>query len=91
MEDENIDEIDQGEPEVDLYSEKGREELAEDDEIDEIEEGFMQGYEGGDRLAKCAICKKILADDFVEEEFEEEIYRFCTDEHAEAYKRKKQS
>lgn len=76
------------EEETDLYSEEGREESIEDDEIDEVEEGFMQGYDSGDRLARCALCKKLLTDDFVEEELNDEIYRFCNEEHLEAYKKK---
>lgn len=76
------------EPDEDLYSEGGREELMEEDEIDELEEGFMQGYEGGDKMAKCALCDKILASEFVEEEINGEIYRFCSDKHAEIYKKK---
>ncbi|MBI2663159.1 hypothetical protein HYX15_01360 [Candidatus Woesearchaeota archaeon] len=76
------------EEETDVYSEEGREESIEDDEIDEVEEGFMQGYDSGDRLAKCSLCHKPLTDDFVEEELNDEIYRFCNEEHAEAFKRK---
>ncbi|MDP6642263.1 MAG: hypothetical protein QGF74_02715 [Candidatus Nanoarchaeia archaeon] len=72
----------------DVYSEEGREESIEDDEIDEVEQGFMQGYDAGDRLAKCSLCLKILSDDFIEEELKGELYRFCSEEHAETYKRK---
>ena len=35
-----------GEKEVDVYSEEGREELVEGDEISEKEEGFSEGAEG---------------------------------------------
>ena len=87
--DENFEEFGEGvEKEDDLYSEEGREKSIDDDEIDEVEEGFMQGYDAGERLTKCALCHKLLADDFVEEELNDEIYRFCSDEHAESYKRK---
>ncbi len=91
MKEEHSDEfedVETEEEETGLYSEEGREESIEDDEIDEVEEGFMQGYGSGDRLAKCALCRKPLADDFVEEELDNEIYRFCSEEHAEAFRRK---
>lgn len=70
----------------DIYNEEAREEMLEDDEIDAIEEGFTQGYEAEDRLTRCALCHKILADDFIEEEIGGDIYRFCSEEHAEEYK-----
>lgn len=64
------------------------EESFEDDEIDEIEEGFMEGYEEGERAATCALCKRLFGSDFIEEEIDGEIYRFCSENHAEAFKRK---
>ena len=73
----------------DLYSEDSREEAMEDDEVDELEEGFMKGYEEGDKMAKCSLCKKPLGKSFVEEEINDEIYRFCSEEHADAYNRKR--
>src|SRR3989344_6574106 len=76
------------ENEEDLYSEDGREDAIEDDEVDELEEGFMKGYEGGDKLAKCALCKKPLGKNFVEEELNSELYRFCSEEHADVFTRK---
>ena len=91
MEDEeDHEEFEEDEDEDDsLYSEEGREDSIEDDEIDGVEEGFMQGYGSGDRLTKCALCHKLLTDDFVEEEIKDELYRFCSDDHVEAYKKKK--
>jgi len=73
-----------------IYSEEGREEQLEDDEIDDVEQGFMQGYEQGDRLAKCALCKKILSDRYVEEEIDGETYHFCCENHAELFIKKQQ-
>jgi len=73
----------------DLYAEEGREGAMEDDEVDELEEGFMQGYEAGDKMAKCALCKKPIGKDFVEEEIGNEKYRFCSEDHAEAYIKKR--
>lgn len=72
------------------YSPAGREEAIEDDEVDELEEGFMEGYEEGERAANCGLCKKLLGTDFIEEEIEGKLYRFCTEAHAEAFQRKHQ-
>ena len=73
-----------------IYTEEGREELEEDeDELTNLDSGFMQGYNVGSKLAKCPLCKKPLGDDFVEEEINEQIYRFCSDEHAEKFMEKK--
>ena len=75
-EEENLDEEDE---EKDVYSEEGREELTDDDEIDELEEGFMEGYEEGEHQAKCAECNMILVgQDFVEEIIGGHHYRFCS-------------
>jgi len=69
-----------------IYSEEGREELIDkEDEITDTDEGFMQGYDEGEKLAMCALCKTILEDNFVEREIDGEIYRFCSDKHAEIY------
>ncbi len=75
--------------EEDVYSEEGQEELIEGDEINEIEEGFMEGYlEEG--LAKCETCGKVLKEpeETVELEIDDEIHRFCSEKCAEEYKRK---
>ena len=49
-----------GKRETDVYTEEGREELMEDDEISPAEEGFAKGAEGKGSYAKCAHCGKIL-------------------------------
>src|SRR3989338_7865775 len=85
---EEYNDVELEEDEEDLYSEEGREEAMEDDEVDELEEGFMKGYEGGDKLAKCALCKKPLKQNFIEEELHGELHRFCSEEHADAFIRK---
>ena len=75
-----------GKKEDTIYSEEGMEELTESDEISDLEEGFMEGYESGLRSGtKCPVCGEILEDDFVEREYNDEIYRFCSDEHAEKW------
>jgi len=68
-----------------IYSEEGRKNQIEEDEITDADEGFMKGYEEGEKMAKCPICREALDDDFVEKEIDGEIYRFCSDEHAEEF------
>ncbi len=69
-----------------IYSEEGREELMEDeDEITDLDEGFMQGYEEGEKLSECCNCGKVLKDKTVEEEIDGELLRFCSSECASAY------
>jgi hypothetical protein len=69
----------------DIYSEEGREELVDDDEISPTEEGFMEGAHDGGQGAKCRRCGKILDDDFIERKFGDNILRFCSDECVEKY------
>lgn len=69
----------------DIYSEEGREDLVEDDEISPTEEGFMEGAHDDGQGAKCRKCGKILTDDFIERRIKDEIYRFCSDECAKKY------
>ena len=73
--------------EVEIYEEEAREEAEEDDEIDELEEGFMQGYDN-DNLTDCANCKKILDGDVIEEELDGNLYRFCSEHCAEEFEKK---
>ncbi len=82
--------FEEGDHEGDVYDEEGREELEESDEITEVEEGFLEGYEEGEHQAKCAECGKVLIDEkFVEEELEGHHYRFCSEECADAFEVKK--
>ncbi|MBS3168237.1 hypothetical protein J4216_03875 [Candidatus Woesearchaeota archaeon] len=70
----------------DIYTKEGRRELEEEDQIVEDEEGFMEGYEQGEVLSKCANCGKVLIDEkFVEEEFNGELFRFCSNECANSF------
>lgn len=71
-----------------IYSDESREDMVDEDEIDSLEEGFMQGYDEGEASAKCALCKKVLTQDFVEEEINGKIYRFCSEEHADLFIKK---
>lgn len=74
----------------DIYSEEGREDLVEDDEISPTEEGFMEGAEGDGQGAKCRKCGKVLMGDFIERKVDDEIYRFCSDECADKYVEEKE-
>ena len=80
-----------GEKEETVYSEEGREKLAEDDEIEPFEEGYMEGAEGRGKKNCCAECGKLISEDdenIVEREFEGEVKWFCSEEHAENYAKK---
>ena len=75
--------FEEGTHEGDIYDEEGREELEDADEITELEEGFIEGYEEGEHLAKCAECGKVSIDEnFLEEELDGKHYRFCSEECA---------
>ncbi len=72
----------------DVYSEKGLEDLEDDDEIDVVEEGLMEGFHEGGKLTKCAYCGRILSDakdEVFEEMVGDKVYRFCSADHAELY------
>ena len=74
----------------DIYSNTGREELIdEEDEITDVDEGFMKGYEEGEKTTVCPNCHKLLEDDVVEQEFDEETYRFCSSDCATAFAEKR--
>lgn len=79
-------EMDEGDVEEEVYSEAAREDMMEDeDEITDSDEGFMKGYDEGSKMVKCPACGKILEKDFVEREINDEVYRFCCEDHAEKY------
>jgi len=74
-----------GNKEEDVYSEAGRDELREDDEISDWEEGFSQGAEAGGSKAKCAECGKILKEKFVEKKIGKKMFRFCSNKCVDKY------
>lgn len=79
-------EMETGGKDVDVYKEKGAEILQEGDEISDLEEGFVEGYE--EDTAKCALCGKIIkTDEPVELKIKGEHYMFCSEEHAEEFKK----
>ena len=86
-------EMEEGKLEEDVYTKEGSELLESDDEINELEEGFMEGYiQSGDgkdgHVAKCSNCGKIIKDKFVEMQIKKEIFRFCSTSCADKFKRR---
>ena len=80
---EKMKDMELGDAESDIYSGAGREELIEEeDEITDLDEGFMKGYEEGAKVAECKNCKSVLLDNFVESIVDDETCRFCTQECA---------
>ncbi|HLC72251.1 MAG TPA: hypothetical protein VJH37_01595 [Candidatus Nanoarchaeia archaeon] len=78
------------EKEEGIYSDP--EELLEDeDELDDVDEGFMKGYNESEVVVKCAQCKKIIEDEVVQEEFDDEVLKFCSQECLNEYEEKKLS
>ncbi|MBI4141662.1 hypothetical protein HY484_01930 [Candidatus Woesearchaeota archaeon] len=81
-----------GQKEADIYTEEGREELTEDDEMEPWEEGFAEGATGRGQKAHCPVCGKILSQDeseIVEREYRGETYWFCSDKCAKTGVKKK--
>ncbi len=76
--------------EFNLYNEESREELSEADELDPEEAGFMQGYDEESNPAECATCKAVLGKNFVEEQIKDETYRFCSEDCADKFEKKKE-
>lgn len=80
--------MDIGEKEEEVYSEAGLEDLSgEEDEITDVDEGVMKGYIEGAKAAKCVTCGKVLEEDIVELEHNDQTYRFCCSDCAEKYKK----
>ena len=81
VDEEKMKKMETGELDEDVYTEEGREELVEEDEISDVEEGFVKGYEEGG--ANCDNCGKVLVDEsMVEEEIGGKECRFCCGECA---------
>ncbi|MEK6974169.1 MAG: hypothetical protein AABW41_02970 [Nanoarchaeota archaeon] len=76
------------EEEDSIYSDNYLEEATEDDEIDELEEGFMKGYDE-DNEEICSNCGKVLTGyDTVEIEQGKKTYKFCSERCAEKFRKK---
>ncbi|MDO8642672.1 MAG: hypothetical protein Q7R76_03745 [Candidatus Woesearchaeota archaeon] len=72
-----------------LETEEGREEAAEDDEIEPWEEGFIEGANMEGQLGKCANCgDMITAENCVEKKIDGELKRFCSEKCFEKYEEK---
>jgi len=72
------------------FDEEEREDMLEDDEITNLEEGVLQGYEEGKTMDSCANCgQAIIDEDFVEEKIEGKIHRFCSTECADEFEERK--
>ena len=79
-------EMETGELEEDVYTEEGRENLVEDDEITTAEEGFMEGADDLGQQGKCANCGAALKEDnTVEKEMGGDVKWFCSDKCASDY------
>ena len=72
-----------------IYSEEGREDMLENDEIDAFEEGFMKGAEMDGQSAKCRKCGRILIkrEEIVERNIDDKDIWFCSEECAEKYEK----
>ena len=67
-----------------------REQLLEADEIDPVEEGFLEGYEEEGTNAVCAECGKPFADEsLIEKEFDDEIVSFCSEKCLKKYEKRR--
>jgi uncharacterized protein with PIN domain len=83
--------IREGEKDVDLYEEPGRDEAMEEDIISPREEAFMEGEDTETEEGVCEQCGNVLSDDpneVVEEKVGELIHFFCSDKCAEKYREK---
>lgn len=80
-----------GQEDEDVYTDAGREKLVEDDEIDPMEAGIMQGATDDGQLGKDALTGEPLmgVEDVVELEIKGVLYRFVNSENAEEFKLKK--
>lgn len=61
----------------------------EEETFDEGEEGFMKGYEGEGNPVYCDKCHKLLNREFIEKEYKGESYKFCSEQCADEFEKKK--
>ncbi len=88
-EEEIKEDMDTGEKEADVYSQEGRDDLEDDEEIDTIEQGFMEGASGGGQLGKDALTgESLIGTETVELKIKGKIYRFVNSENADKFKKK---
>lgn len=78
-----------GKDEKDVYSHEGREELIEENEIEDWEEGFAEGAEGVGHEGHCMNCKKMLDEDSTfEAVMNKKKYLFCSEKCLIQFKKK---
>jgi hypothetical protein len=72
-----------------IYGEDYLGEAEENDEVDELEEGFMKGYDQ-ENSELCGYCHKVLTgyDDTIEIEINNKLYKFCSERCADKFKKK---
>ena len=72
----------------DVYDEETRNKLAEDAEITPREEGFMEGYDEGDKSSNCPKCGTVIVEkeNVVEREIDGGHYMFCSENCAENFR-----
>lgn len=82
--------MDEGEKDEDVYTEEGIQKLEENDEIEPWEEGFVEGAKDFGQLGKDALTGEPLmgADDIVEMELGEKMYRFVSRANAEKFRKR---
>jgi|SaaInlStandDraft_6_1057023.scaffolds.fasta_scaffold01322_11 hypothetical protein len=87
MKDDNLFDNEEGNQKEGIYSDEGRAEMLENDEIDAFEEGFMKGAEMDGQNAKCRKCGRMLVkrEEIVEREIDDKIVWFCSEECAEKF------
>ncbi len=85
--------MEHGDKDEDIYSKEGREKLVEDDEIDPIEAGIMEGASQAGQLGKDALTGEPLMDveDVIETEIDGKVYRFVNQENAEKFRKNKEN
>ncbi len=74
-----------GEKDADVYTEEGREELLEDDQVSPREEAFSEGATDRGGQGKCAACGKVLSqnqEEIIEREIDHKPVFFCSNECA---------
>ncbi len=84
-------EMETGEIDEDLYTEEGREQQVEEDEVEPWEAGFTEGASEEGQLAKDALTGKPLVDvEVVEAEIGGRVYRFASQENARKFREKRE-
>jgi len=84
--------MDTGRRATDVYTEEGREELLEDDEVSTLEQAWTEGAEGRGHKGVCAQCGKPLRqeeDKVIERKINGELIWFCSNKCAKKGPKKK--